>query len=153
MEILEYYLSLSGNFGDIKFYFIKHKPCFMKMKHLTFLFGFLLVVSFVSCKKSETTNPNPPGGDTTTNSNGTLKFLKLEAQDTLLKVNDVTTITATATGTELSYKWTAQYGTFIGSGNTVQWTVCHSDKFRITCEIRDNSNHSDTRDVYITTHE
>jgi len=43
----------------------------------------------------------------------------------------------------------ATYGTFVGSGNTVQWTVCHADNFIITCEVVDKNNHSDTKSVTI----
>jgi hypothetical protein len=120
------------------------KTRFMNVRPITLLLSFLFLISFFACKKSETAAPS---------ASDEFKFVTLQAQDTLLKVNDVTTITATATGTGLTYKWTASYGTFIGSGSTIQWTVCHADRFKITCEITDNSNHSDSRDVYISTHE
>ena len=105
----------------------------------------MVLVSIVSCKKSEST-PSPSAGND-------FKFVSLVAADTVMTVNAVTTITANATGQGLSYKWTAEYGTFIGSGNSVQWTVCHSDKFKITCEITDEANHTESKDVYIRTQE
>ena len=100
------------------------------------------VVVFFACGKSSTT----PSANGTT-----LKFENLAAADTVLKVNGITTITAKVTGDGLTYKWTASYGTFIGSGSKVQWTVCHSDKFSITCEVKDQNNKSDSRTIYIRT--
>ncbi len=115
------------------------------MKPFTFLFCLMLLGSLMSCKKSENT-PSPSASND-------FKFVSLVAADTVLTVNGITTITANATGQGLSYKWTSEYGTFVGSGSMVQWTVCHSDKFKITCEISDNANHSESRDVYIRTQE
>jgi len=111
------------------------------MKNILLILGLGILVTFMACKKSSTT---PPDGLTT------LKFTSLVAKDTLIKVNDVTTITANATGEGLTYTWTADFGTFIGSGNTVQWTVCHSDKFTITCKVTDKNNLADTKHVVIT---
>ena len=110
------------------------------MKQLLFFSGLLLVIMITACSKSSSTPDNP---------SGTFKFTSLVAKDTLVKVNDVTTITAVATGEELSYTWKSDFGTFIGSGNTVQWTVCHSDKFTITCTVKDKNNNSDSKNVMI----
>ena len=67
----------------------------------------------------------------------------------VIKVNDITTITANAIGDGLTYKWSATYGTFIGSGQQVQWTVCHQAKFTITCQVTDQNNNSETKQVVI----
>jgi len=101
----------------------------------------ITLVIFAACSKSETT-PDPGAGSN-------FKFNSLVAADTVIKVNDVTTITANAVGDGLSYKWTASYGTFVGSGATVQWTVCHQDKFTINCEVTDQFNHSETKTVIV----
>ncbi len=103
----------------------------------------LAIVIFTSCNKTET-NPEPDSGLN-------FQFTSLVAADTVLKVNDITTITAQATGNGLTYKWTASYGTFIGSGSSVQWTVCHRDKFTINCEVTDEYNHSETKSVIVRT--
>jgi hypothetical protein len=112
------------------------------MRKLFLLFGMIAVVSFLACSKSSTT----PSDSSTT-----LKFENLVANDTVMKVNDITTITATASGDGLAYNWTASYGTFIGSGSKVQWTVCHSDRFSITCVVKDKNNKSESRTIYIRT--
>jgi len=112
------------------------------MKKLFIFLGLSLLVLIFACSKSSTT---PSDGTST------LKFENLVANDTVLKVNAITTVTANATGEGLSYKWTASYGTFIGSGSKVQWTVCHSDRFSITCEVKDKSNNSQSKTIYIRT--
>jgi len=103
-----------------------------------FLIG---ILAFASCKKSDSTP--------TTNNGGQFAFSSLVAADTVLKVNAITTVTASATGNGLTYHWTASYGTFIGSGAAVRWTVCHADTFTVTCEVTDDSGHSDSKTVNI----
>jgi hypothetical protein len=113
------------------------------MKRVLFILGFGIVIILAACSKSSDPAPD--------NAAATLKFTSLVVTDTLLKVNDVTTITASATGEELTYTWTADFGTFIGSGNTVQWTVCHADKFTINCKVTDKNNNSETKNVVVRT--
>jgi hypothetical protein len=106
----------------------------------------LCLVSLVivaACSKSSTT-PDPSTGDN-------FQFSSLVAADTVLKVNAITTITANATGSGLSYKWSATYGTFIGTGATVQWTVCHQANFKITCVVSDDNNHAETKSIIVRT--
>lgn len=112
------------------------------MKKILFLLSIFAAFALVSCTKS-TSAPenNNPGGN--------FKFISLVPQDTVMPVNGFTNITATATGSGLTYKWTASYGTFLGSGSTVKWTVCHSDKFTITCEVKDNQGHTDSKTVSV----
>ena len=112
------------------------------MKKLFILLGMSTLVFIFACSKSNTT----PSTNTTP-----LKFESLVANDSVLKVNAITTVNATASGEGLTYKWTASYGTFIGSGAKVQWTVCHSDRFSITCEVKDQNNNSQSKTIYIRT--
>ena len=120
--------------------------CFFKnltgMKKLFTLFAMAALVIVFACGKSSTT----PSNNSTS-----LKFENLVANDTVLKVNGVTSITAQVQGDGLTYTWTASYGTFIGSGAKVQWTVCHSEKFTITCTVKDKNNKSDSKSVTIRT--
>jgi hypothetical protein len=105
------------------------------------LFSFVMLTA---CNKSKTTPDSGTGS--------TFKFSSLVAADTVIKVNDITTITATATGDALTYKWTASYGTFVGSGATVQWTVCHQSSFNISCLVTDQYNHSETKTIIVRSH-
>jgi len=110
------------------------------MKKIFILFGFSLLIVLSACKKSEN-NPPPE--------NANFNFKSLTAQDTIIKVNGITSITANATGDGLTYHWSATYGTFIGNGQTVQWTVCHSDRFQITCEVSDKYSNVASKQIYI----
>jgi hypothetical protein len=114
----------------------------MRMKNLFIPVVIFLILITAACKKSST----PPESGT----GSALKFTSLVAADTVIKVNGITTITAVATGDDLKYKWTASYGTFIGSGATVQWTVCHQARFTIHCEVSDRYNNAETKSIIVT---
>jgi hypothetical protein len=115
------------------------------MKKIIYIVTMLVAVLVISCSKSSSTpENNNPGAE--------FKFLSLVPQDTVLAVNGITNITANATGSGLTYRWTASYGSFIGSGSTVKWSVCHSDKFTITCEVKDDQGHLDSKTVSINVH-
>jgi PBP1b-binding outer membrane lipoprotein LpoB len=98
------------------------------------------IIIFSSCSKSSTTPSD---------SNVPFNYTSLVASDTVMPLNGIANITATATGSGLTYKWTASYGTFIGSGAAVKWTVCHSDIFTITCVIKDNNGHEGSKTISI----
>lgn len=108
------------------------------MKKIMYLVLILAGIMVLSCNKSKPsgTDNNPAKG---------FNFSALTTNDTLMKVNETATITAFATGSSLTYEWTATFGTFIGSGPTVQWTVCHADNFTITCKVSDNQSNTEDR--------
>ena len=108
-------------------------------KTLIFLF-ILSLLTVVSCQKSETSQPENASE---------LKFVSLVASDTAMLVNGINQITANVTGEGLTYKWTASYGTIIGSGSSVKWTVCHADTFIITCEVTDKYDHKASKELNI----
>jgi hypothetical protein len=113
------------------------------MKQFFLLIGIALIVSFSACKKSSTD---------TTPSTVAFKFTGLVTNDTVIPVDGVATINAVATGDGLTYTWTCDFGTFIGSGATVQWTVCHADNFTINCTVEDKNKNSASKTVTIRTH-
>jgi hypothetical protein len=114
------------------------------MKKLLFFTTILTFVLFSSCSKSSV----EPDKENTTE----FKFVSLVAQDTILPVNGITTVAANASGSGLTYKWTASYGSFIGSGSSVKWTVCHADKFTITCEVNDDKGNKASKVIAINVH-
>jgi len=116
----------------------------MEMKKVFILLAVFTILVTAACKKSSSTTDAPAGSN--------FKFSSLVAADTVIKVNDITTLIATATGDGLSYKWTANYGTFVGSGASVQWTVCHEAKFAINCEVTDMYSHSETKKIIVRAH-
>jgi hypothetical protein len=113
------------------------------MKQIFFLLGIVVLISASACKKSSSDNSTP---------SGTFKFTGLVTNDTVIPVDGLATITAVATGEELTYTWSCDFGTFIGSGATVQWTVCHADNFTINCTVTDKNKNSATKNVIIRTH-
>ena len=116
----------------------------MEMKKVFILAGIMIILAAAACKKSSTTPDAGAGAN--------FKYTSLVAADTVIKVNDITTITAMAAGDGLSYKWTANYGTFVGSGATVQWTVCHQARFTINCEVTDKYSHAETKTIIVRAH-
>ena len=117
------------------------------MKKCIFFLGLILIVAFGACSKKAATPDN---------STGPFKFVSLAASDTVISVNDATTLFATATGDGLTYTWTCDFGTFIpngsGGNSSIGWTVCHADNFTIHCTIKDRNNNSETKDIIIRTH-
>jgi hypothetical protein len=122
------------------------------MKKIFAIFCLGTLVILASCNKKETKPDAGSGSPQDTTAGSGLKFSSLSAADTVIKVNDVTTITAHASGTGLTYQWAATYGTFVGNGTQVQWTVCHEDKFVITCKVTDKNNNSETKQIVIRSH-
>jgi len=114
------------------------------MKRFYVVFFLAVVALLAACNKSETIS-DPGAGST-------FQYNSLVAADTVIKVNDITTITANATGEGLTFTWSASYGTFVGSGATVQWTVCHQAKFSISCLVTDKYNHSETKTIIVRSH-
>ena len=112
----------------------------MKMKNIFILLGVVMILVSAACKKSSPADPS--GG-------ANFQFTSLVATDTVVKVNAITTLKATAVGDGLTYSWTSLYGTFLSNGATQQWTVCHEDKFSISCTVTDKYNHSETKQVIV----
>ncbi len=115
-----------------------------KMRKIISVLCLVTIVILASCSKSKTTTPTDTGA--------TFKFSSLSATDTVVKVNDLITLTANATGDGLNYEWTADYGTFAGSGAKREWSVCHEDKFTISCTITDKYSHSETKTIVVRSH-
>jgi len=111
------------------------------MKKSLFTLFIATVLLAAACKKSSD-QPEPPAA-------AQFEYVSLVAKDTIMTVNDINTITATAKGDGLKYKWTASYGTFLNSGSVVQWTVCHQARFTITCEVTDQYNHSESKTITV----
>jgi hypothetical protein len=108
----------------------------------------LLVVSSLilvfSCKKKDSTTETTP-----------FIYKSLAASDTVVVVNSVYHIVATASGDDLKYSWESKdmddnnFGNIIGSGNDIQWSVCHTSKFKVSCTVTDKYSNSESKTVYI----
>lgn len=105
---------------------------------------FLIIFLFHSgCSKDEKGN----GGDT----DQPLIFVSLVAEKDTLAPGQSTKITATATGYQISYNWTATAGDILGSGHSVTYATspCHIGKNKITCTIRDKKNDTLSQEILI----
>jgi hypothetical protein len=108
----------------------------------------LLVVSSLilvfSCKKKDNNAEPTP-----------FKYSSLDASDTVVVVNSVYHIVANASGDDLQFSWVStdmdgnNYGTIIGSGNDVQWSVCHTSRFKVSCTVTDKYSNSESKTIYI----
>jgi len=112
------------------------------MKNFLIPIVFILVI-IISCKKEKKSDE--------LDTSKPLNFISLVASDSTILVNSTTKITATATGDELIYIWSCEWGTFIGSGSVVDWTVCHADTFNVKCEVKDKYNNSESKYAKIIT--
>lgn len=108
----------------------------------------IAITTLLSCKKSNQKEEVLPT---------LFSYASLVATDTVPYVNQVITLTATATGDGLSYEWSeVQWGTDIPygsfsdtSGGSISWTVCHPAKFVITCLISDKYGNNASKSVNI----
>jgi hypothetical protein len=105
----------------------------------------ILLITF-SCKKNDDEKAKTP-----------FEFNGLVASSTTPLINDVITVDATAKGDGLTYSWseheeggTIPYGTLtVVSDGHIQWTVCHSAVFVITCKVEDMYGNSKEDSLYI----
>jgi len=101
----------------------------------------IIVFSLFACQKEKkvvlTGNETP------------LNFISLVAADSVLHVNVPATFIATATGDGLTYTWSCDWGTFIGSGAQIQWVACHQSTIPITCIVEDMYNRSQSKTIEV----
>jgi hypothetical protein len=82
---------------------------------------------------------------------GNIEFFSLVVEKDSVPITELTKVTATVTGDNLTYTWKCdnELGIFEGAGAEVLFTICHGGKFKITCEVKDNANHQASKDVYV----
>jgi hypothetical protein len=112
------------------------------MRNLLLILLIITGAVLSSCKKDTNDDTIPP------DTKNPLVFTSLTA-DSTNKVGTYSPITAIASGDGLTYTWTPEFGTIVGSGSSVQWIVCHSDFFTITCEVQDQYGEKQSKDVII----
>ncbi|NVO03689.1 MAG: hypothetical protein HXX09_13415 [Bacteroidetes bacterium] len=96
----------------------------------------ILGLFIVSCKKDKQPVSNP------------LVFTSLAAAADSVEVNQLMRINAVATGDELSYAWEST-GNIVGSGASVDFTICHSDYFTVKCTVTDASANSESKTITV----
>jgi hypothetical protein len=101
----------------------------------------VIVTTFFCCSKAE--EEEPPAED--------LVFYSLVSEKDTIMVGEQTRITASATGSQLEYFWSASLGDIVGSGSEVTYVAspCQAGKNQITCKITNGSTQSETKSIYI----
>jgi len=114
-------------------------------------FSIIVFVIFLgSCKKKS--------DDIVNDGSNPLVFTSLTPSDSLVVVGTFITLSAVATGEGLTYVWDSKdlngsdYGTFFGSGSVLEWTICHSDKFIITCTVTDKFKQTASKSIQVRSH-
>lgn len=116
-----------------------------KVKILVVVFISLLL-AFFACDKDDDNDKN--NGEKVP-----LVFESLVAENDTIVSGEAVTITATATGKEIKYQWSANTGSIIGSGYQVNLatTPCVPEEITVTCTVKDAYNQSETKSVKIVT--
>ena len=114
------------------------------MKNVIIIPLIVCICILSNCKKEDSSNTLKP--------NTPFEYISLVAQDTNIALNSFTTITANAKGDNLKYAWSYSFGDIIGNGASVQWTVCHKDKFTVTCEVSDSHGNSASKTIKMYSH-
>lgn len=105
----------------------------------------LVILFFVVVLACE--DENNGGGD----SSQQLIFESLTAENDTIVSGETTTITATATGYNLEYHWSATAGDLLGAGAVITYTSspCNIGVNTITCTVKDGNSNSETKSVDI----
>jgi len=111
------------------------------MKQIFFLYIFVITLSFWNCSKSDDAEPE-----------GELVFHSLVSEKDTIALGEQTKITATATGTNLEYVWSADAGLLNSTDKPYQVLFsageCELGIRKITCKVSSGSQ-SETKDVHI----
>jgi hypothetical protein len=80
-----------------------------------------------------------------------LVYSSLVAEKYTLTAGETTKIMATATGSNLTYQWSASQGDILGSGAEVIYasSICHVGKNQITCKVTNGKNQSESKTIEI----
>jgi hypothetical protein len=81
-----------------------------------------------------------------------LVFTELTADKETLTAGETVTFTATASGKDIVYTWTASAGALLGSGSEVTLTPspCLSGEILVTCTVKDAYNNTKSKDITVT---
>lgn len=78
-------------------------------------------------------------------------FSKLVASPDRVAAHQNSYLTASALGTNLSYKWSCDPpAVLLGEGPSIIFNICHADIFTVTCIITDEMGNSQSKSVVIT---
>ena len=100
----------------------------------------LPVLVFTACDKDDNGDDSQP-----------LVFESLRVEHDTIPIGGTTRVTATATGSGLTFLWRVTAGTILGSGKEVVYTTdpCEPGEHTITCTVEDSKGESETKTVKV----
>jgi len=125
-------------------------------KSVFILFAFIVCLTFCGCKK--TTNDVVDYGtsknysniaSSPTNTGGAFSFTKITLTPNPVKIGVASKLFATASGNNLTYKWTTSHGDLFGNGSAIYYSDSCIGEYTITCVVSDGT-HSTTITIPIT---
>ena len=118
------------------------------MKKSVFIFfAFIVCLTFCGCKK--TTNDAITYGTSKnysdlasvpTNPGGPFSFTKITLTPNPVKIGVASKLFATATGNNLTYKWTTSHGDLFGNGAAIYYSDSCIGEYTITCVVSDGTH-------------
>ena len=105
---------------------------------------FVFFIGFYSCKKSAN-EPVPYGtsknysdlGTAPANAGGSFSFTKITISPNPIKIGTAAKLIATASGTNLSYKWSTSHGDLFGNGAAIYYSDSCIGTYTVTCIVSD----------------
>lgn len=127
------------------------------MRKLVFTLCTLVIcLVFLGCKKSTNdvvdygTSKNYSNSNSTAPSTGgTFSFTKITLTPNPVKIGVASKLYATASGSNLTYKWTTSHGDLFGNGASIYYSDSCIGEYTITCVVSDGV-HSATITIPIT---
>jgi len=120
------------------------------------LFILVVYIAFCGCKKTNNdvtvygTSKNYSNTTSSpTNSGGAFSFTKITLTPNPVKIGVASKLYATATGNNLTYKWTTSHGDLFGTGAAIYYSDSCIGTYTITCVVSDGV-HSATITIPIT---
>ena len=120
------------------------------------LFAFIVCLTNYSCKKTNndavaygTSKNYSDIASTPPSTGGTFSFTKITLTPNPVKIGVASKLYATATGNNLTYKWTTSHGDLFGNGSAIYYSDSCIGTYTITCVVSDGV-HSATITIPIT---
>lgn len=118
------------------------------MKKFSSVFAVFVMLCFVCCPGCEKEPPPPVDDVTDTTAVTPFRYDSLYCISPVF-LNDVIDVSAHAAGDDLTYTWTIDVGTLLGSGNVVTFSACCQGIHNITCTVEDKYGNSGTKSIVI----
>jgi hypothetical protein len=125
-------------------------------KSVFILSAFIIYLTFLGCKKPDVTtlaygeSKNYSNiSSSPTNTGGAFSFTKITLTPNPVKIGVASKLFATATGNNLTYKWSTSHGDLFGTGAAIYYSDSCIGEYTITCVVSDGV-HTATLTIPIT---